>query len=87
MPSSVNDGRNRNELWKDAIDHEIWKFAEQPQTSLSVNDWEGVRLPSNQLEAGIDFTHKLPAQPTATPLVPERGFGDISLGLVARNDA
>jgi hypothetical protein len=27
MPSSMQDCDNRDELWKDAIHHEIWKLA------------------------------------------------------------
>jgi hypothetical protein len=86
MPSSVHDCDNSDELWKDAIHHEIGKFAEQSQTSVSVNDWEGVRLPRDQIETQINCAHELASQPSAPSLVPERGFSDIGLRLVARND-
>lgn len=57
---------------------EIWKDA--------IDNRKSFRLPTEEIETLVRGMHEFRAEASATALVPEGGFGDVSLRFVARDD-
>ena len=50
MSSSMHDCHHADEVRKDAIDYEIRKLVQEPQTGAPINDRKNIRLLTEKLE-------------------------------------